>query len=238
MATAQDLIDSAIRKLGLGILTPSTTNRNNGLIAMNHMLASWGAERSLVYVVSRENFTLTINKASYTIGSAGDFNTVRPVKIVDAFYRDAGVDFPLHIGILKEHNSIIDKAVDGAPRTIYYVPEFPLGKILLDFEPDKAYTLFIDSWKHLEESASLSTNFTGPPEYRRAIIYNLAIELAPEFDAVLSKEVFAIANESKAAIEAVNSTPAEESRFDAAITNRGRRDIKTDSYRGYPWRWF
>ena len=234
MATAQDLIDAAIRKQGVGIITPSTTLRANGLEALNNLLSSWSAERLLVFAVTRENFTLTVDKASYTIGNAGgeDLSTVRPSKIMDAYLRDSNsFDSPLNIGVLSRYDRITDKAVDGRPRNLYYLQEYAAGKILFDYEPDEAYTLFLDSWKQLGELAALGTTVSLPNEYKRFLTNQLAIEISSEYDSDLPQEVFRIARESKDAIEDVNFQPPRESTFDAALTGRGGYNINTDESR-------
>jgi len=220
MAIAQDLVDGALRKLGVSI--PKLTDRNNGLLALNSLLSSWGAKRLLVYEVARETFSLTIGKASYSL------STGRRIKIVSAYLRDAGLDYPLQIGVLKDYNEIVDKAVNGLPTELYYVQN-PIGMIIFDYKPDKAYTLFFDSWKTLSTFSALNTVVTLPPEYERALIFNLAVELAPEYDEALSKEAIASAVDSREILEGANSQSLQESKFDSAIIGAGRYNIYTDN---------
>jgi len=137
MATVNDLIlEPALRKLG--VVSPATDKRNNALAALNAMFGSMGAVRNLIYAITRENFALTINDAEYTIGAAGDFNTVRPTRIEDAYLRDGTTDTSLESRNIKSYNDISEKTSDGKPTKIYYLSEFPLGKILFNLEPDKA----------------------------------------------------------------------------------------------------
>ena len=229
MATAQDLIDAALRKIGTSI--PDSTDRANGLIALNDMISSWSIDNLLVYAVTQESFTLTIGTYSYTIGSSGDYDTVRPIKITNAYLRDSdGYDYPLDIISSKEYNDIADKDVSSRPTRLYYLPAFPLAKILFDYAPDAADTLYLDSQKHLSEFAALTTDFSMPPEYRRALIYNLAVDLAPEYDWVLTQEATRIAYESKDLLMDAKSiasvTP--EVVFDDAITQGGKANINTN----------
>src|SRR3990172_12901055 len=105
MSIAQDIVDASLRKLGVSI--PKPLDRANALTALNSLLSSWGAKRLLVYEVARETFSLTIGKASYSL------STGRRMKIVSAYLRDAGLDYPLQIGVLKDYNEIVDKAVNG-----------------------------------------------------------------------------------------------------------------------------
>lgn len=213
MATVQALIiDPALRKVGQS--KPETVDRNNALDALNTMLNSWSAQRLLIFAVTRENFPLVVNQQSYTIGSGGNFNTVRPTKIIDAYIRDAGSDFPLTIHNLKNFNDISVKATDGRPEEIHYLREFPLGVILFDLEPDKAYTVFLDSLKPLSTFASINTQVSISPEYEEALIYNLVLRISSEHDAAIPAEVAAIARDSLAAIRRINAQPAEELLFE------------------------
>lgn len=229
MGNAQsDLVDPILRKLGIS--TPELSERNDCLVALNNLISSLSAERLFIHEVTRENFALTINDAEYTIGSGGDFNTVRPTKIVDAYLRDSTTDYPLEIRPIGNYNDIKDKTRDGLPTILYYLQEYPLGKILLNYEPDKAYVLYLNSWKQITEFAKLTTSVSLPLEYKRMLIFNTAVDLASEYDEALSPEVFAIASSSKRALQMVNSKPVQESAFDSALTYLGRRrDIDTDS---------
>ncbi len=199
------VLKPALRKIG--VKNPTTTELTDALASLNAMIASWGANDFLIFSVTRENFTLAINDAEYTIGSGGDFNTVRPVKITSAFLRDGSTDFkPLNISNIKRYNDIAEKTSNGRPCRLFYLPEYPLGKILFDLEPDKAYTLFIDSLKRISSFALITTAFALPEEYERAFVFNLAVDLSSEFNERLSPEVLAIAFDTKEEIMDLNAS--------------------------------
>lgn len=204
---AQEIIDGAWRKGR--VTTPTSTQQANGLLALNNMLTSWSAEGLLLYQRTEETHTLVVGTATYTWGSGGDINTARPILVRDAFIRDSNsIDYPLEVNMsMKEYNRISDKTTSGRPTKMYLASEFSLAKIKFNYAPESAETLYLYSDKHLTEFAALGTSFAFPPEYKRALIYNLAVELAPEEDLQLPPEVFAIALQSKKTLERINIKP-------------------------------
>ena len=154
----------------------------------------WGAD-FLVPVVTRENKALTIGTSEYTIGVGGDLDTVRPMRIENAYLKDSnGYSYPLTEMSADEYNDISLKTQDGRPTKYYFIPEETLIKIIFNFEPDAAYTLYFESWKNFTEFAALTTETTLPNEYKEAIISNLAIILAEENSIDLPQSVYARAN--------------------------------------------
>ena len=204
-ATAGDIINKAFKKAGVD--TPNPDQDAEGLDALNNLLVSWSIEGLLVPFVIRENFTLTTGDAEYSIGSGADFDTVRPLKVIDAFLRDSDTDYSLGVSPLKEYNRIREKTTGGRPRNLYYLTEMPNGKILFDYEPDKAYELYLDSEKEITEFALTTTTIASilvPNPYRRGLIYNLAVDLISDIDSNLSgsklTRLYQIAEETKEAL--------------------------------------
>lgn len=219
--TAGDIINKAFKKVGVD--TPDTDQDAEGLDALNNLLLSWSIEGLVVPFVIRETFTLTVGDAEYTIGSGADFNTVRPFKISDAYLKDGTTSYPLNVSPLKEYNDVVSKANGGRPKNLYYLSEIPEGKILFDLEPDVAYTLHLDSWKTITEFALTTTTIASiliPNEYKRALIFNLAIDLSSDEDYQLSADVFTVANESKEVIRTLNASNIwpQKVRYDRDIT--------------------
>lgn len=229
MATAQNIIEAALRKVGNH--SPKVSELNIGLTALQQLLASWSAERLMVYEVTVGSHILTIGNRQYTIGSSGsNILATRPLKIVSARLQNGNDEYPLRIDVLDHYNEIANKSISGRPTRLYYVQEYPLGRILLDRLPDLAYALNYDAWSPLTTVATLSTTLTLPPEYDRALVFNLAVDLAADYDGALPKEVYVIASQAKEAIEGVTVRPPNESKFDPVVTHSGRYDITTDTY--------
>jgi hypothetical protein len=187
---------------------PSTDNVQTGFLALNAMLNEWSTRRYGIYTVTHEEFTLTIDDGEYSIGSGGDFDTPRPIKILDAFIRDADTtDYDIEIIDREWYNDRPRKTTAGIPFYLYYEPSFPLGKVFIYFVPDKAYTLVIDSQKALAQYTNTANSLNLPPEYETALKFNFAIDWANELGVDPSNLVVTRAAETLRNLKALHSVP-------------------------------
>lgn len=225
MATAQTIIKATFRKLG--IRNPSNDDLAYGLEALNDLLTSWSGEKLLTHVNVREAFTLSIGQSTYTWGSGGNITTARPIDIEDIYVRDSnGNDYPIDIITEEFYNDIILKTNQGRPDRVYYATEYPLSKIFLYPTPNAAETLQISSWKALSEISLLTSTVSLPNEYRRALIYNLLLDIASEFGYEPSPNEHDIAEKTKDILRNVNSKDMV-TQFPNAITKGNLYNIDT-----------
>lgn len=217
--TGTDAVNAALKLCGLRI--PTTAQQEEALATLNRMLGLWSANplRTFPHVVE-ENLALVAGTATYTIGSGGAFNTVRPIRIATAFLRDsANVDYPLDPTMSREDYALIaDKVSQRRPDRIYYAPEYPLGKLHFDAPPDAAYTLRLYAWKPLTAIATLGTTVTLPGEYEKTLIFALAVDLAPTYNVALDATVVQQAIGALVTLENLNRQPTPYARHDPAIT--------------------
>lgn len=205
MATAQDIVERALRLNRKH--APTATMLSNGLISLNDMISSWSVDGLLVPCNTTENLTLVVGQDEYTIGSSGNFDTVRPSKIVNAYIRDSNnEDHPVDVTMTEpEYSAITDKTADARPTRLYYDPQVTLGVIYFDYEPETAETLVLISEKPITEFAALSTSVSLPDHYKQTLSFNLAVMIAPEFDNELPQEVKDIAVLSKQTVENITA---------------------------------
>lgn len=228
--TVETLINAALRKLGNN--NPSATEIEQALEAYNFLIDSWAEDNMFVPYNTRENLTLTEGQAEYTIGLNGNLNTARPVKIDNAYIRStANVDYVLEIINPKEYNEISKKNTVSIPARLFFLPEYPLAKIIFDCPPSASYlTLHIDSVKYLTAAANTTEIINLPAGYMKALIYNLAIELEPEYGVQLAKSVYFNAAEGKDLLEKSKIWKPSECKFDTPLASSGRYDIKSGIY--------
>lgn len=210
MATALDLIKSSMRKIGALAdgESPTTSEANDALAILNSMLDSWSLERLLVYQIRQENFTWASGNASRTIGSSGNFNTTRPTKIENGFTRINSIDYPYQVVSREYYDAISDKTTQSTyPEVVYFEQNNPLGTIYGWPVPSASIDFYVNSWRQLQQFTALTTDLALPAGHQRTIEFNLACELAPEFELEVPERVDRIARESKSAIKRANSEP-------------------------------
>ncbi len=199
--TAQTLIKAALRAINAIASgeTPTASEMQDGLEAMQIMLRSWSAENIMIYSVSQDTLTMT-GAASYTIGSGGDANTTWPMTI-----RGAVVDTDYNLDIIGEarYRSLKRGGLGSTAGYLYYNPVYPLG-VLYPY-PTGGSSMVIDSLKALSDPATLTTSVAFPTPYDAAIKWNLALALAPEFGASPSPILAAFARDTKKTIQSKNA---------------------------------
>jgi hypothetical protein len=213
--TGLDLIESALRRIGVLASGESlgATESSDALVSLNDLIDSWSTESLLIPNKIREVFPLVVGQGTYQMGSgAPDFNSSRPQKIENALlqFPDATnvLELPIQIVNQDEYAAILIKQLQSTiPLYLYSDGAFPNTNLNVWPVPSTSYNLVLYSWKPLAEVATLTTEISLPPGYSRALKYNLAIDLAPEYGKSVSPEVAAIATSSLATIKRMNTKP-------------------------------
>ena len=203
MTTARTLITRAMLKAG--ILTksevPAADEINDGLASLNAMLSSWSTDSLAVRARVIEAFNVSGGVGSYTIGTGQTFNTTAPSQIIAAVIRWNSYDYPLEIISDTNYQNFAQwKDSQGLPKFLNYNNAWPTGTITLFPEPDTGYQLIITSEKDFN-NLTLDTDVNLGAGWERAIIYNLAVELAPEYGQDISPAMKEMADKSYGAIK-------------------------------------
>lgn len=214
---SQDLIKKAMQKAGIIAKseTPSADELQDGLKDLNLMLNSWSVMKLMVFGSVQESFALVAGTRTYTIGATGVFATTKPIRVTGGFIRDSNnVDTGLSIVPEDSYDSFQDKAISkGRPELLNFDAGLtqqaaPLGTIALYPIPDQAYTLYLDSYKHLNEIATINTTITLDEAYNEAIIYNLIPRIWREYHdnrEPIPEDLIALARGSFSLIKNLNS---------------------------------
>lgn len=218
MPSATTLITDALQNLGVlsAGQSPSATDLTDGLRRLNNLIDLWAT--SSLMVPYRTQITKVLTGAqSYTIGTGGDINTTRPAAIESAFVRETDTDYPLYVARSRgEYDGIMQKGMTGMPWGIYYEPSLPLGRIFVWPVGSAIDTLYLSARGQLTSFPDTTTDVTLAPGYAILIHSNLALALAPVYEATASQEVVKMATESMAAVKRLNRQSPVMS-FDSAI---------------------
>jgi hypothetical protein len=207
--TAREMIASSLRLIGVLATgeTASSPEMNDGLSTLNQMLSSWSNENLVVHQKVRDEFTLTPGTAAYTWGASGTFNSSRPVEVLTAALELQGSDpqeIPLQILTTKEYSSLSLKGLESTiPQAVYFDGAYPFQGVTFYPVPSAAEHAVFYSLKPFSVLA-LGDSISYPPGYEKAIRYNLAIDLAPEYGSQVDPIILQQAMDSKAEIKRKN----------------------------------
>ena len=206
MTTALNIIEGAAKLLGVlnkGENMPAD-DAADGLIALNDMLSSWANDSLLVYTRTIEQFSLVAGTAAYSIGSGQTWNTTKPVRILNAVIRDsANLDYPVMVIEDEDYQNIAYKtAPSPLPQYLNYNNGHPYGTVTFYGTPSVANSVRLLTEKPLTAFALTSTTVDLPAGWNKALKFNLALDLAPEYGAKVDELVLKGAMESKGAIKA------------------------------------
>ena len=210
--TARELISSAMRLIGVLAEgeTPSSNSANDALSTLNQMLSAWSNENLTIHQKVRDEFTLTAADGSYSWGTtagAGNFTTARPIQVLSANIELQGTDpqeIPLQILTLQQYAAISSKTLDSSiPAAVYFDGAYPNVGVEFYPVPSAAEHVVFYSLKPFS-TLTLSTELSYPPGYEKAIRYNLAIDLAPEYGRQVDAIIMQQATETKADLKRKN----------------------------------
>lgn len=207
---------------------PEPDDAQDALDTLNSMVDSWNAERLMVYTLPRLVFNLQATKQTYTLGINGDFNTPRPARIelISVITNLNNPDGPLELPIEKvtEYGwaAIPVKSITSTlPQKVWDDNGNPLRNLSYWPIPQINLQTAIYPWTAISQFSELGAQFNFPPGYYRALRYNLALELAPEYGKEPSPSVSGIAVASRAIIKS-NNMETLEMACDPAVVGTGQ----------------
>jgi hypothetical protein len=202
MTTAADIIGDAFLIAGIGDQYNALDAASSavGLRILNRMMDSWSNESLSVYNINEDTFTMTPGQYVYSTSLL----TQRPREVDYVFVRQNNVDYQCDLISADNYSEIAYKITSGLPDQCYYNSGYPNGTLTFFPSPSTPYEAHIGYKALLETFANLTTAVSLPPGYERALVYNLALELAPAFGTQAPASVAQSAYEAKWAIKRMN----------------------------------
>ncbi len=213
-----DVVDAAYRlvrgpKDGNAI---TALDRENGVFALRMMLDTWSVEGLMVPSVVREQFALCCGQVSYLMGPGGDWDTVRPIEILDIRVLFGGIDVPVPVVGYDDYAAVaLKNLMVDPPRLAWPDNNYPLQKITFYPIPNSALTITLVSEKPLAEIQGIFDSAAFPPGYLEALTYNLALRLGDE-----KASTARVAEDCRRFIKARNVRPVTMA-VDPALRSRG-----------------
>jgi hypothetical protein len=216
-----------------GNVLPEAVYQDN-LVALNQMVDSWSTERLAVFCTQDQTYYWEAGERIRTLGPTGDFvyilanqsdtpivtqgddyigvddaTTQRPILLEDStYFRDPTTNVSYGIKFINQlqYNNIAVKTVQSTyPQVMFVNNTFPNITLSVYPVPNRMLEFHFISVQPLANPTTLETNLEFPPGYLRAFRYNLALELAPEFNVEPSAEVRRIAMYSKRNLKRINN---------------------------------
>ena len=203
---------------------PTADEEQDALEALNGLVDSWATYRLNLYTSQAQTFTLNPGQPSYEIGpNAADWVTQRPVFIDGAAMLFTGatnlLERPVRVCTDEQWRMIQTKTLTTSFVTdLWYdrgfsnadlvpptdVTDIGSGRVWCYPIPSATGQITLYLPQAVSQFVSVNQTLALPPGYRRALVTNLAIEAAPEFDATPSPALIAAALESLANIQRTN----------------------------------
>lgn len=208
MSTASDLTIGAYGALGAYDknqgLQPEEAEL--GLDKLNTILDAWYLERLYAFTVDEVVVTLPPATRTRTIGPGMQIDIARPIRIeAGGFTRSSGVDYPLEVATFEQYSEITFKSIGSTwPEVVYFDGSFPTGTLYFYPQTAGSLELHLPVMHRLTQFANLTTDYSLPPGYKKALIYTLAEELAPDLGMPAPPSVMRIAAMSRKSIKRAN----------------------------------
>lgn len=224
--TVGAIIKRALRILGAHSTgeTPENSVMADCLEAFNQMVDGWNAESIMLFEQLRNTYTLTGGLNPHTIGPGGVLDAPRPIQIQRGtayILTSSGVEVELDVCPVERYANVPLKSISSRPYLLWYETSETLGNIYLYPLPDQAYTLILYTDQPLQQSTTQS-RIALPPGYADALVWNLAVAIAPEYGKAGKdelKDIAALAVKAKALVKSSNVTTPD-MRCDDAMTDR------------------
>jgi hypothetical protein len=233
--TGLGVVTDALKLIGVvaGHEVPTSAEQQDALARLNELVDAWGTQPDTMWVPRRDVVPLVAGRDVYTIGVGGDFDLdARPLALDAAAYLTTGTP-PVEIGLgVPFVQAVIGqpvKSLSGPPQGVSYVALTPLAELTVWPVPTIATDLVLYWREPVAQFPDLVTPVALKEGYARALRWNLALELAPEFGRPVDALILKTAGESLADVKRANVALVEIG-IDGALTGcGGGYSILTDS---------
>lgn len=194
------IIETAIKTAAISGATTITVDSITGIasLAIIGVELDDGTRQWTTVSGSPSGYVITLGAALTCAAAIG--NTVkvytakaqRPIRIVDALWRDSSDnDSPLEILNGDEYKTIPDKTSTGTPLQVYYDPQISTGVLYVWPKPETVNGVIVMSAVYpIQDMDAATDNIEIPAEWFQAVMYGLAVEIAPQYPEQVSSQTY------------------------------------------------
>ena len=221
-STANQIISRALRILGVTVSGESTPayEANDALSALNNMLDQWSNEKLMIYTVINNLYPITAGITDYTLGISGSGATwqstqpTRPLNVqryagfIRANQSGINTDYAMDYYPNDRFQNIFQKQIStNYPYAWTCDWNYPISLVRIYPSPTISTLFGLTEYAQLVKFSNLTDYCDMPPGYENAIVWNLALELCPEYGLEPSAVIVDKARETKAVIKRSNQQP-------------------------------
>jgi hypothetical protein len=206
LISANEILTDALRLIrAIGAVDIAQGNDAvDGVRILNDVIEQLSLERQMTRALRQEAVTWPAFAAFRGIGEVsplppGSFNIPRPLRIEKANYLSGTSEIYLQVIQQDQFADYRSKDTNGPPRYLYYRPDMPQGTIFLLPIPVVTTTVNLFYMQVMATFAEGSSQLDLAPGLRKVLVYNCAVEMAPQWTGrAANQTVQAIAIKSKA----------------------------------------
>lgn len=177
--TVSDLVSGALQKIKV-LRSGETADADDSALVLTdlrRMLRTWATRGIRLWLTEEQVVTLAADTATYTLNP-------RTLEIRYAYRRSGNNDTPIQIFDREEYMRLPNKSVSGAPYALWHDRQYNQTQIKVYPVPNAVGdTLRLTTKRQIQDVTALGENVELPPEWSEAIVYNLAVRIAPAFSA-------------------------------------------------------
>ena len=155
-------------------------------VALNALAMSWKSYGLTLWKRGRASITPVAATYEITLAPTLGAGTEKPVKMVSVNYKDSsGNEVPMTRLSHDEYDNLPNKTTSGTPTQYYFEPKRTGSTMYVWPAPDATfaagYTIEIVYQQPIQDMSSGTDDIDFPNEWYRALILNLATDLAPKY---------------------------------------------------------
>lgn len=205
ITTAREIIKRSLRMIG-AIASgeePTAEEYTDCLNALNTMAEGWNIENLMASIGELLEQPVSAGALQFTMGPGGNY-VVDPIPTDVNYVHAVSGNIKYKVPVIESRMEFDDIAINsppGWPQACHFIKKVPgtaNAALLFSSAIPSNSTIKFGSASRISSFSTLDASVDMPPGLKRALDYNLAMEISAEFGVMVSRVVAQIASDSKA----------------------------------------